>query len=79
MILEKLLKLELEAKFNIENEYQRIETINGFRELLSQIDFSSEIMPIEDRERLTNIMTDLKGKQLTRSEDKLVDEIIRIN
>ena len=77
MILEKLVKIELEAKSNIDNEYKRIETIRGFKELLNQIDFSSEIVPIEDSERLTNIMTYLKGKQLNGCESNLVKEIIK--
>ena len=76
MILEKLEKIELEAKSNIDHEYQRIETVRGFKELLNQIDFSSEVIPIEDDERLTKVLTSLKGKQLSKCESKLVEELI---
>jgi len=77
MIVEKLSQIEVEAKYNINSEYRKIETISGIKRLLNQIDFSSEIVPIEDSERLTNIMTYLKGKQLNGCESNLVKEIIK--
>lgn len=76
MILEKLTKIEVAVKYNINSEYRKIETIRGFKELLNQIDFSSEIVPVEDSERLTKVLTSLKGKQLNRCESNLVEELI---
>lgn len=76
MIIEKLSKIEAAAKYNIYNEYRKIETITGFKELLNQIDFSTEVVPIEDNEKLTNLLTSLKGKQLSSIETKLVKEIV---
>jgi len=76
MIIEKLSKIEATAKYNIYSEYRKIETIMEFKELLNQIDFSSEVVPIEDSERLTNLLTSLKGKQLSSIETKLVEEIV---
>ncbi len=76
MIIEKLSKIEAAAKYNIYNEYRKIETIIEFKELLNQIDFSTEVVPIEDNEKLTNLLTSLKGKQLSSIETKLVEEIV---
>ena len=56
--------------------YRKIETIIEFKELLNQIDFSTEVVPIEDNEKLTNLLTSLKGKQLSSIETKLVEEIV---
>ena len=76
MILEKLTKIEVALKYSISSEYKKIETIRGFKELLNQIDFSSEIVPFEDSERLTKVLTSLKGKDLNRCESNLVEELI---
>ena len=54
MILEKLTKIEVAVKYNINSEYRKIETKRGFKEHLNQIYISSEIVPVEDSERLTN-------------------------
>lgn len=75
MILEKLLKIELKTKYNIQSNYRKIKTINAFKELLQEIDFSSEIIPMEDSERLAQVLTSLKGMQLNGCETKLVAEI----
>ena len=77
MIIEKLSKIEVEAKYKINSEYRKIETVKVFKELLNQIDFTAEVVPVEDSERLTKVLTSLKGKQLTGCEAKLVEEIIR--
>jgi hypothetical protein len=76
MILEKLTKIEVAVKYNINSEYRKIETIRGLKELLNQIDFSSEIVPADDSERLTKVLTSLKGKELNRCESQLIEELI---
>ena len=75
MIIEKLSKIEKIAECNMHSEYRKIETVRVFKKLLNQIDFSSEIVPIEDSERLIKLMTLLKGEQLNGSETNLVEEI----
>ena len=75
MIIEKLSKIEAAAKYRINSEYRKLDTVRIFKELLNQIDFSAEIVPFEDTERLINVLTSLKGKQLSSIETKLVEEI----
>jgi len=76
MIIEKLSKIEAAAKYNIYSEYRKIETIIRFKELLNQIDFSSEVVPVEDSERLKKLLISLKGQDLNEYETKLVEEIV---
>ena len=47
----------------------------AFKELLKQIDFSSEIIPFQDYEKLKSLFTSLKGKPLSQSEITLIEEI----
>ena len=79
MIIKKLSKIEVASKYNINSEYRKIEAIRVFRELLKQIDFSSEIVPIENNEKLTEMLTSLKGKRLSGCETKLIEEITAIS
>lgn len=76
MILDKLLVLELEAKSNIYKEQNRMICIKGFQQLLSQIDFDSEVVQMENSEKLTNLLISLKGEPLNEEEIELLDKII---
>jgi hypothetical protein len=76
MIIEKLSKIEVTSKYKINSEYRKIETVRIFRELLHEIDFSSEEIPLEDIEKLTELLTFLKGKELNKCETNLIKELI---
>ena len=76
MIIEKLSKIELASKYKINSEYRKLETVRNFRELLHEIDFSSEIVPVEDIEKLTDLLTLLKGNELNKCEVSLIKELI---
>jgi len=76
MIIEKLSKVEVEAKYKINSEYRKIETIRGLKTLLNQIDFSSEVVPVEDSKRLKKLLISLKGKELNEIENMLIEEIV---
>ncbi len=76
MIIDKLSKIELTSKYRINSEYRKLDTVRVFKDLLKQIDFSAEIVPFEDSERLINVLTSLKGKQLSKCESKLIEEIV---
>ncbi|MCF6298000.1 MAG: hypothetical protein L3J08_08465 [Flavobacteriaceae bacterium] len=75
MILEKLLIIELEATKAIADKQKEINTINAVKELLNQIDFSSEVVPLGNNEKLKNLLSALKGKQLSESEIQLIKKI----
>jgi len=76
MIIEKLSKIEVASKYKINSEYRKIETVRSFIELLNNIDFSSEVVPLEDFEKLTNLLTFLKGDKLNKCEMTLAKELI---
>jgi len=76
MILNKLLKLEMEAIKTIAEKEKKIQTIQDIKELLDQIDFDSEVIPMENKEKMEELLISLKGKHLTISESQLVNEII---
>jgi len=75
MILEKLSKLELEAIKTIAKKKKKIQTIQDIKELLDQIDFDSEVIPLENEKKINELLTSLKGKHLSESEKLLVHEI----
>lgn len=76
MIIDELSKIELASKFRINSEYRKLDTLRILKELLNQIDLSSEIVPFEDYEKLNELFTSLKGKQLSKCEINLIEEIV---
>lgn len=78
MIRKQLSKIESTSKYKINSETQKLDTIKGFKELLKQIDFSSEIVPFEDYKKLNDLFTSLKGKPLTKGEITLIEEMVRV-
>ena len=78
MIIEKLLLIELETENNINKEFKKMEAIRTIKKLFNKIDFSVELVPIEDEKRLIKILSSLKGKQLNKYEIKLVEEIVGV-
>ena len=75
MILDKLSKLEMEAIKTIAEKEKKIQTIQDVKELLDQIDFDSEVIPMENKEKMEELLISLKGKHLSESEKLLVHEI----
>lgn len=76
MILERLMLAEQTAIENIKINIRRISAAKSIRKLLEQIDFSSEVVPLEDEERLSNLLVTLKGKSLDDAEKELINELI---
>lgn len=75
MIIERLSKIEITSKYIINSENKKLDAIRGFKELLKQIDFSSEIVPFEDSKKLIGLFASLKGKPLSKCEITLIKEI----
>ncbi len=76
MILEKLAIVELEVKYNIYKEENILDAIKSIREILHQIDFESEVVPMDDIERLSKLLSSLKGTTLNEEESELLNRII---
>jgi hypothetical protein len=76
MISEKLSIIELEVKFNIYKEQNKLTAIRNIQDLLLQIDFETEIVPTNDIDRLKELISTLKGKALNEEERELLSVLI---
>ncbi len=76
MILEKLSNIEKETEKRIDKAYLRMASIRSLKELLNQVDFSTEFIPMEDPEKLKELLVSLKGKKLSKNERLLVGEMV---
>ena len=72
MILDKLKVAEKSVRKNINMEKRRMEAIISIKKLLEQIDFNAEVVPVEDRDKLSNLLISLKGDNLDCAEVELV-------
>lgn len=79
MILEKLLQSENTAKQTIKENVRKLAAIRSVRKLLEKIDFSSEVVPDDDRDKLNKLLQSLKGSILDKDELDLLEEITRKN
>jgi hypothetical protein len=78
MILEKLSIIELEVKYNIYLEQNKLKAIRSIRELLGQIDFEAEVVPTDDIEKLSELLNSLKGSALNEEECELLRDLIEL-
>lgn len=76
MILEKLMVEEFAAERTIREEYTKLKAIKSISELLNQIDFSVEVVPTKDPDRLKRLMISLKGEPLNSEEVKVIHSIV---
>ena len=72
MILEKLMVEEFTSERTIKDEYVKLKAIRSLSKLLSEIDFSVEVVPTKDPDRLKKLLTSLKGGPLSREEMDVV-------
>ena len=75
MILKVISIIKHTSKINIQNEVEKLETITTIEKLLNEIDFSSEEVPVNDVEKLTNLLGVLKDGELNTNEIALAKEI----
>lgn len=72
MIHKKLKVAEQSVRQKINAEKRRMEAIISIKKLLEQIDFKAEVVPVEDRDKLGNLLVSLKGDKLDVGEVELV-------
>jgi hypothetical protein len=75
MIIERLLYAVNEIQVRMEKEAGRLEAIRSIRKLLSEVDFTAEVVPVEDKDRLIRLLVSLKGHALTDNELEVINEI----
>jgi hypothetical protein len=79
MIRGKIKQIELEIKYNIFTEQKKLKAVQTVKELLDQIDFTVEVVPLEDIEKLSRLLVTLKGKPLNEEENRLIEKIVKTN
>ena len=57
-------------------EEGKLKAANSIKELLDQIDFKAEIVPENNIEMFTRLLTSLKGEPLNKEEKELIGEIV---
>jgi len=77
MILDKLSRMECEAELESRVVADRVRAIKSLREILSQIDFAVEEIPMGDNDRFLGLLKSLKNGDLSDEEEKLIDEILQ--
>jgi len=76
MIKEVLAAIEQEVKNRIYQEQKSLIAVKTLIELMDQIDHDVEVVPFEDRERLSRLLVSLKGTELNEEENRLIERII---
>lgn len=77
MIQELLTNIEMDVKYKIFTEQKNLTAIKTIKELINQIDHDAEVVPLEDKEKLSMLLVSLKGKALNESEYRLIDKLIK--
>lgn len=77
MIRKLLSEIEVEIKYRIYRENKYLNALRDIKESLNQIDFESEIVPVEDKSRLIKLFTSLKNEDLIEEEIYLIDQIVQ--
>lgn len=75
MILKTISIIKQNSNVNIQNEVEKLETIATIEKLLNEVDFTAEVVPTHNVERLTNLLSSLKEEKLNTKEIALVKEI----
>ena len=78
MIQTKLLLIEYAAINGPEKNHWKLAAIRGVKNLLTQIDFTAESIPLESAKKLKELLISLKGDLLTKEELKIADELLMI-
>jgi len=77
MIQTKLLLLEYALFKEKDLDIKRLGAVRGIKELLMQIDFNAEEVPLENLKKLNDLLESIKGNSLTSAELKLTEELIK--
>ncbi|MCA0932528.1 hypothetical protein LCM02_08695 [Lutimonas saemankumensis] len=75
MIQKVLNEIEIEVTNRINIEEKNLKAVKELKLLLDQIDYEAEVVPFEDKERLSMLLVSLKGTTLNENENHLVERI----
>ncbi|SNR64755.1 hypothetical protein SAMN06265371_107213 [Lutibacter agarilyticus] len=75
MIHQVISSIKLLSTLKINKEQNKILAANKIEHLLNQIDFDSEVLPIDDSEELIQLLSSLNNEALTEKEVEMIQEI----
>jgi hypothetical protein len=75
MIQKIITDMKNKANENLENQSKKLQTLASIENLLDEIDFTSEIVPTNNVDKLISLFTNLKGNHLNSTELEIVNEI----
>jgi len=78
MIQTKLLLLEYATVNDPSQNHWKLAAIRNIRNLLLHLDLNAEVVPVNNANRLQNLLSSLKGEDLNTEENKLVEELVTI-
>jgi hypothetical protein len=78
MIQTKLLLLEYAAVNDGSQNHWKLAAIRNIRNLLLNLDLNAEVVPVNNASSLQNLLSSLKGEELTNEESNLIEEIVTI-
>ncbi len=76
MIKTNFIRANYLAKESSPDREQKMKTVDSFIELLSKIDHKAEMVPEDNAEKFSRLLTSLKGEPLDNAEIELVEEIV---
>ncbi|WP_417856452.1 hypothetical protein [Xanthomarina gelatinilytica] len=77
MIHSKFLFLEQELKKDSLKNRDSLTALYALKSLLGQIDFTAEVIPLENVKRLIKIFESLKNESLTKKEKIIVRQLVK--
>jgi len=79
MVKTNLVLTEYMAMENIALAEEKLKAVQSIKNLLSQIDFTVEVIPENNLGKFIYLLTSLKGEALNKDEVKVVIEIVNFN
>lgn len=75
MIRKTLLKIKLKLSTSNYKDAELLKVITAFENLIEEIDFSSELIPLDNLDMLKKLFTSLKNEELNSKEIELLEKI----
>jgi hypothetical protein len=75
MVHQVISSIKLLSTLKINKEQNKILAANKIENLLNQIDFDAEVVPLDDSEELIQLLSSLKDGKLTKEETEMIQEI----
>ena len=77
MVQAKILFIEQELKEKPLENSEKLEALNTIKNLLKQIDFSAEVVPLEDVKRVNKLFKSLKNESLSKKEKFIIKQLVK--